>query len=193
MRIRTRLFNFVRCRPGSGRRLRRARGPEAVGGQRADERLLVAGPFERSAKLSELRETVAEAQQVAGDTILSHIDSDIAAGRARYDALFKSALAQIDAFRNSQSPVEGSRIDVLRGRSGTLRRPARKAADLAMQNDATRASEINSASIQPIGGRLDLSMGSLRDEIVLLSGPEAAITTAGQLRADVPSRPSAAS
>ncbi|ALN72558.1 methyl-accepting chemotaxis protein [Aureimonas sp. AU20] len=185
MRIRTRLFISF------GAVLVLAAVSGTLGIQKLSEgnermNAFVAGPFDRSAKLSELRETVAQAQQVAGDTILSHVDADIANGRARYDALYKSALGQIEAFRASGSPVQAAQIDAFKVNLERFDALARKASDLAMQNDATRASELDRSAIQPIGGRLDLSMGSLRDEIVLLNGPEAAITTAGQLRADVP-------
>ncbi|WP_427023835.1 HAMP domain-containing methyl-accepting chemotaxis protein [Aureimonas ureilytica] len=185
MRIRTRLFVSF------GAVLVLASASGLLGIQKLSEgndrmEAFVAGPFDRSLKIAALRDTVAQARQTANDTILSHVDQEIADGQARYDALIKSVQAQVEALRVGASAGVGSDLDQLKDELHLFDVSARKASALAVRNDSARASELDRDKIRPIGGRLDLSIGSLRDEIVLLDGPEAAITTAGQLRADVP-------
>ncbi len=185
MRIRTRLFFAF------GTVLLLAGASGFLGIQKLSESsdrmtAFVAGPFDRSGKLAELRDTVAQSRQTANDAILSDLDSEIAEGRARYDTLFQSAVTQLEALRAGAPAASAAALDGLKADLHRFDGFARQASELAARNDSTRASELDRGKIRPIGGRLDLSIGSLRDEIVLLDGPETAITTAGQLRADVP-------
>ncbi|WP_058599354.1 HAMP domain-containing methyl-accepting chemotaxis protein [Aureimonas ureilytica] len=146
----------------------------------------VNGPFVRSAKLATLRNTIAEAQQIASNTIVSNVDTELSNGRARYDETFRLIGTKIDEFSRAGSTIPAAEIDELKNKMTRFDEQARQAIDLAVRNDSIRAGELDRDTVRPLGGRLELSIGSLRDELVLLDGPEAAITVAGQLRAEVP-------
>ncbi|WAJ26475.1 HAMP domain-containing methyl-accepting chemotaxis protein [Antarcticirhabdus aurantiaca] len=146
----------------------------------------IGGPFGRSAVLTDLRSNVAEAQQAASNAIMSSDDGRIASERENYDRIFGTVIERIDAYRASGTPVAHADIDALKADLQRFDTLTRQAVELAARNEETRAGELNRQSIQPIGDRLELSIGSLRDEIVLLGGPETTVTIAGQLRADIP-------
>ena len=146
----------------------------------------VTGPFERNTMLASLRDSIAEAQQTATNTIVSNDDAELAKGQARYDEIIREVGAEVDAFGRAGSTISQAELDALKAHIARFDELARQAIALAIRNDIIRAGELDRDTVRPLGGRLELSIGSLRDELVLMDGPEAAITVAGQLRAEVP-------
>lgn len=145
----------------------------------------VAGPFDTIGTLSDLRASTAAAQQAVSDVVMSNDEAVMARSRERFDR----HVALMDAhLRDYASDGTDTRKADAAGLSSDFERfesLAVASMDLAQLNERKRASDTILNSSGPAFDLLDMSVASLRDEIVWLQGPEAAITLGGQLRADV--------
>ena len=145
----------------------------------------VSGPFTQAGTLSTLLASAAAAQQAVSNIALSNDDQVMAEQRKRFDESVARLATSLADLSRLEAPENRESIAALSEQIDRFEGLAVKAMDLAQKNGSARAYEMITTKTSPDGARLDVSMATLRDELVWLDAPEEAITLGGQLRADV--------
>ncbi|MET0257915.1 MAG: methyl-accepting chemotaxis protein, partial [Methylobacterium sp.] len=145
----------------------------------------IAGPFKTADTLGNLRADTAAAQQAVSDVVMSNDQAVMSSARANFDRMLAAANEGLLAYAGAGTEVQRSEAADLSQDFDKFHNLAVATMDLAQRNERKLASDAMLNESGPAFDLLDMSVASLRDEIVWLEGPEAAITLGGQLRADV--------
>ena len=145
----------------------------------------VGGPFATAGTLANLRADAAAAQQAVSDIVVSNDPNVMTAARQTFDQRYEAAQASIQRYAAKATEAEKVAATALAQNMDRFHDLAVTSMDLAQRNERKRASDAILNVSGPMFDLLDMSAASLRDEIVLLDGPEAAVTLGGQLRSDI--------